>query len=91
MGVPTDDDGEPSVTETPAQAKRRGVHYTRLPVVSLILDEVMSTTTGDETVLDLTCGSGVFLVEALRRLVEKKGGAVPERGLIRSTPNTKSW
>lgn len=74
-----------SILETPVQAKRRGVHYTRLPVVSLILDEVMSSTTGDETVLDLTCGSGVFLVEALRRLVDKKGGAAPARSLIRST------
>ena len=85
VGVPGEDDGATSATETPAQAKRRGVHYTRLPVVSLILDEVMSTATGEETVLDLTCGSGVFLVEALRRLVEKKGGASPARELIRST------
>lgn len=73
-----------SALETPAQARRRGVHYTRLPVVSLILDEVLNAATGDETVLDLTCGSGVFLVEALRRLVEKKGGPAPERSLIRS-------
>ena len=76
---------ENSILETPAQARRRGVHYTRLPVVSLILDEIMSSATGDETVLDLTCGSGVFLVEALRRLVDKKGGAAPARSLIRST------
>ena len=74
-----------SATETPAQAKHKGVHYTRLPVVSLILDEVMGTATGDETVLDLTCGSGVFLVEFLRRLIDKKAGATPDRGLIRST------
>ncbi|MCC7131431.1 MAG: N-6 DNA methylase, partial [Gemmatimonadales bacterium] len=85
VGVPTDEEVDDSVTETPAQARRRGVHYTRLPVVSLILDEVMSTATGEETVLDLTCGSGVFLVEALRRLVEKKGGQAPARDLIRST------
>jgi hypothetical protein len=85
VGVPAESDKGDPITETPAQAKRRGVHYTRLPVVSLILDEVMSTATGEETVLDLTCGSGVFLVEALRRLVEKKGGQAPARGLIRST------
>ncbi len=85
VGAPAEDDGATSVAETPAQAKRRAVHYTRLPVVSLILDEVMSAATGKETVLDLTCGSGVFLVEALRRLVEKKGGASPARELIRST------
>lgn len=85
VGAPIEDDGTSSIAETPAQSKRRGVHYTRLPVVSLILDEVMSTATGEETVLDLTCGSGVFLVEALRRLVDRKGGPVPERSLIRST------
>jgi hypothetical protein len=67
------------------EARRRGVHYTRLPVVSLILDEVMAGATGNETVLDLTCGSGVFLVEALRRLVARKGGERPSRDLIRST------
>lgn len=68
-----------------ADAKRRGVHYTRLPVVSLILDEVMSDISGAETVLDLTCGSGVFLVEAFRRLVARKGGDAPTRELVRST------
>ena len=73
-----------SIEET-TQAKRRGVHYTRLPVVSLILDEVMSNATGNETVLDLTCGSGVFLVESLRRLVQSKCGRSPQRVLIRST------
>ena len=66
-------------------AKKRGVHYTRLSVVSLILDEVMNRGSGTESVLDLTCGSGVFLVEAFRRLVERKGGTRPDRELIRST------
>lgn len=82
---PDDQAAAKSGAETPTEARARGVHYTRLPVVSLILDEVMSNATGDETVLDLTCGSGVFLVEALRRLVERKGGAAPARALIRST------
>ena len=62
------------------------VFYTRLPFVSLILDEITDGLTGKETVLDLTCGSGVFLVEALRRLVRlRSGGADPDRRLIRST------
>lgn len=74
----------PAVTSA-SEAKRRGVHYTRLPVVSLILDEVMCNISGEETVLDLTCGSGVFLVEAFRRLVARKGGDAPSRELIRST------
>ena len=62
------------------------VFYTRLSLVSLVLDEITDGLTGKETVLDLTCGSGVFLVEALRRLVRiRSGGAVPNRRLIRST------
>ena len=62
------------------------VFYTRLPLVSLVLDEITDGLTGKETVLDLTCGSGVFLVEALRRLVRlRSGGTEPDRRLIRST------
>ena len=62
------------------------VFYTRLPLVSLVLDEITEGLTGEETVLDLTCGSGVFLVEALRRLVRiRSGNAEPTRQLIRST------
>ena len=69
-----------------SSARQMGVYYTRLPVVSLALDEVMNGLTGKETVLDITCGSGVFLVEALRRLVTlKSDNSAPSRELIRST------
>ncbi len=69
-----------------SEALRNGVHYTRLSVVSLVLDEVMDGLTGRESVLDLTCGSGVFLVEALRRLVHLRADGQPlTRELIRST------
>ncbi len=62
------------------------VFYTRLPLVSLVLDEITEGFTGKETVLDLTCGSGVFLVEAFRRLVNlRSNGREPDRELIRST------
>lgn len=68
------------------EATRNGVHYTRLSVVALVLDEVMNELKGTESVLDLTCGSGVFLVEALRRLVSLRAtGHRPTRELIRST------
>ena len=61
------------------------VFYTRLPLVSLVLDEITDGLTGEEIVLDLTCGSGVFLVEALRRLVRiRSGDTTPNRKLIRS-------
>lgn len=68
------------------EAVRNGVHYTRLSLVTLVLDEVMDQLTGNESVLDLTCGSGVFLVEALRRLVHLRAGGQPlTRDLIRTT------
>ena len=76
----------PSNGRRSSEALRNGVHYTRLSVVSLILDEVMDGLTGQESVLDLTCGSGVFLVEALRRLVHVRAqGKPPTRELIRAT------
>jgi hypothetical protein len=69
-----------------SEAQSNGVHYTRLSVVSLILDEVMDGLTGEESILDLTCGSGIFLVEALRRLVYlRTKGQPPTRDVIRST------
>lgn len=77
---------EPQTDGKRTEALRNGVHYTRLSVVSLILDEVMDGLSGRESVLDLTCGSGVFLVEALRRLVHLRSqGQPPTRELIRST------
>ncbi len=61
------------------------VHYTRLSLVSLVLDEVMDGLSGEETVLDLSCGSGVFLVEALRKLVKRRcNDGRPSRSVIRS-------
>lgn len=77
---------EPRTDGKRTEALRNGVHYTRLSVVSLILDEVMDGLSGRESVLDLTCGSGVFLVEALRRLVHLRSqGQPPTREVIRST------
>ena len=67
-------------------ARGKGVYYTPLAAVSLVLDEVFDGLTGAESVLDLTCGSGVFLVEALRRLVHlKTRGGAPSREVIRET------
>ena len=62
-----------------------GIYYTRLTLVSFVLDEVLDGLTGNETVLDLTCGSGVFLVEALRRLIRLRSrGAAWSRDMVRS-------
>jgi SAM-dependent methyltransferase len=69
-----------------AEARRTGVHYTPVSIAKLVLDEVLSGAAPNSRVLDLTCGSGVFLVEALRRLVSKgASGTVPSRALIRDT------
>ena len=69
-----------------SSARQMGVYYTRLPVVSLVIEEVMNDLTGKETVLDLTCGSGVFLVEALRKLVSLKSrDSVRSSEMIRTT------
>jgi len=76
----------PTKGKRSTEAVKNGVHYTRLSVVSLVLDEVMDGLTGNESVLDLTCGSGVFLVEALRRMAHLKARGQPlTRDLIRST------
>ena len=66
---------------------RTGNCYTRPSPVSLVLDEVMREAKGSESVLDIACGSGVFLVNTLRRLVRLRSkGAEPTREIIRSTP-----
>lgn len=81
-----------SETATSSSAGHKDVHYTRLSLVSMVLDKAMDECTGDETVLDLTCGSGVFLVEALRRLVHKRAGdQEPTRDLIRETLYSQVW
>ena len=74
---------DPSASNTRSE---KDVFYTRLSLVSLVLDEITEGLTGDESVLDLTCGSGVFLVEALRRLVDLRSKREERsRELIRST------
>lgn len=68
------------------EAELEGIHYTPISVVNLVLDEVMRNLKGHESVLDITCGSGVFLVEAMRRLVAiRSRNTPPSRALIRDT------
>ena len=49
-------------------ALRLGIHYTPINLVDLVLDPVFEAAPPDACVLDPACGSGVFLVESLRRL-----------------------
>jgi N-6 DNA Methylase len=68
-------------------AEETSVHYTPVNLVDLVLDEVFKKLDGDSKVLDLACGSGLFLVESLRRLVVKRcvNGEEPSRQLVRET------
>ncbi|MER9618658.1 N-6 DNA methylase [Mesorhizobium sp. M0207] len=52
-----------------SSAITQGLHYTPVNLVDLTLDNVMADLPGTAKVLDPACGSGVFLVEAMRRLV----------------------
>lgn len=73
----------PSTSRTEGE---RDVYYTRMSLVSLVMEEIAAELTGQETILDPTCGSGIFLVEALRRLVHLRSGDEQiRRDVIRST------
>ena len=72
-------------------AKTRGTHYTPVNLVDLVFSQVFDDALFDAPlpakpkVLDLACGSGVFLVEAFRRLVARRmcNGENLSRTLVR--------
>ena len=53
-------------------AETTSIHYTRINLVELMLSLAMKDMTHTAKVLDPACGSGVFLVEAFRRLARLK-------------------
>jgi type I restriction-modification system DNA methylase subunit len=59
------------IAEIATKTKATGAVYTPPFLASLLLDQVMpySTLTGHEKILDPSCGSGIFLVGAFRRLI----------------------
>jgi N-6 DNA methylase len=59
-------------TGTAEEADRQSLHYTPVELVNFILDPVFDGLPASARVIDPSCGSGVFLVEAFRRLVWKK-------------------
>lgn len=73
-------------------AKARGTHYTPVNLVDLVFSQVFddhlfsTKLQSDPKVLDLACGSGVFLVDAFRRLVARRiaAGEKLTRTLVRS-------
>lgn len=65
-------------------AHRQGLHYTPVELVHLTLDPVFEALPENARVIDPTCGSGAFLVEAFRRLVWKRaGGKTASRAVVR--------
>jgi hypothetical protein len=52
-------------------AKKQGAVFTPILLVNLMLDQVMplEKLKGNEKIFDPTCGSGIFLVSAFRRLI----------------------
>jgi hypothetical protein len=65
-------------------ANQQGLHFTPIELVHLVLDPVFEGLPATARVIDPTCGSGAFLVEAFRRLVWKNSGGGPAtRALVR--------
>ncbi len=56
------------------KARVQGLHYTPVELVHLTLDPVFEDLPATARVIDPTCGSGAFLVEAFRRLIWKRCG-----------------
>jgi SAM-dependent methyltransferase len=78
----------------PERATQAGTHYTPVNLVDLVLSQVFddklfggNKLPHDAKVLDLSCGSGVFLVESLRKLVARRiaSGEEHTRELVRET------
>jgi len=65
-------------------AHMQGLHYTPVELVHLTLDPVFEALPASARVIDPTCGSGAFLVEAFRRLVWKQTqGKAASRTVVR--------
>ena len=71
----------------PVKAKKQSMHYTPFNLVDMVLSEICPSLPAKAKVADLSCGSGVFLVEALRRLVAQRAAAGEDisREIIRDT------
>jgi hypothetical protein len=66
------------------EAHVQGLHYTPVELVHLTLDPVFEALPAKARVIDPTCGSGAFLVEAFRRLVWKNTrGRSSTRAVVR--------
>lgn len=78
----------PSQDGTKSRGRSAGAYYTPIPVVNLMLAEMEERRplTRGMRVFDPACGSGAFLVQAFRRLIEKEfppSGKRPTPGDLR--------
>ena len=75
----------------PEKAIQAGTHYTPVSLVDFVLSQVFDDGLFEKRlpakakILDLSCGSGVFLVESLRRLIARRlaAGEKHTRALVR--------
>ena len=71
----------------PSRGRKMGAYYTPIPVVNLMLAELEERQPSGKgmRVLDPSCGSGAFLVQCYRRLIEKEfpPGSQPKPGELR--------
>ncbi|MGQ3115781.1 HsdM family class I SAM-dependent methyltransferase [Hydrogenophaga sp.] len=75
------------------EAHEQGLHYTPVELVHLTLDPVFEGLSAQARVIDPTCGSGAFLVEAFRRLVWKRteAGKTASRAVVRDVLRTQLY
>jgi N-6 DNA Methylase len=70
-----------SIYEVFVNKDNTGMHYTRSHIVDFMLDGVLpwNGTEWDLKILDPACGSGIFLVKAFQRLVQRWKNANPDQ------------
>ncbi len=67
----------------PSLGRKRGAYYTPLPVVNFMIDRMdeLKPLRAGMRVLDPSCGSGAFLVQCYRKLIEDRLRSLPTRKL----------
>jgi len=74
-------------SDEPSRGRQTGAYYTPIPVVNMMLAELEERRPLHEgmRVFDPSCGSGAFLVQCYRRLIEKEfpPGTKPKPGQLR--------
>ena len=77
----------PDRPDKPSRGRRLGAYYTPIPVVNLMLSELEGRRSLERgmRVFDPSCGSGAFLVQCYRRLIEKEfpPGSDPKPSALR--------